>query len=69
MVDSNRLHVSTLHVGHIQTFTKMKATHILRKKSEATVPARSTPQHQFDENQTVSCRYPIEWMTEHYKAS
>jgi hypothetical protein len=23
MVDSNRLHVSTLHAGHLQAFTKM----------------------------------------------
>ena len=40
-------------------YTRWKATHILREKSEATVPARSTPQHQFDKHQTISCRHPI----------
>jgi hypothetical protein len=33
--------------------------HTTRKKSEATVPARSTRQRQFDEHQTISPRRPI----------
>ena len=49
-------------------YTRRKATHILRKKSEAAVPARSTTQRQFDENQTISSRHPIK-RQEHYKAS
>jgi hypothetical protein len=40
-------------------YTRRKTTHILRKKSGATVPARSTPQHQFDENQTIISRHSI----------
>jgi len=44
---------------HTETIPEGKPPTYCAKKSEATVPARSTPQHQFDEHQTISSRYPI----------
>jgi hypothetical protein len=57
-VNDHQKHTQTPH-RHTKTIPEGRQSTYYVKKSEAMVPARSTPQRQFDENQTISSRHPI----------
>jgi hypothetical protein len=55
---SSQLYTTNIQLPY-RDYTRRKATHILREKSDATVPARSTPKRQFDKYQPTSSRHHI----------
>jgi hypothetical protein len=56
--NDHQKHTRTPH-RHTKTIPEGRPLTYYAKKSEATVPARSTRQRQFDEHQTIISRHPI----------